>query len=215
MLAEFASYRFMINHALTYPIQSGFMRYSPLRSDARSGNLSHKSWWPLQRPRIPGAFFRKRHPSARPRSPEWRVTVSGSRNRTGSYHMLSYHKTGRAIVPALTCLRSRMQGTSFRRMLLCAAPYCGVSFGCEDIPVYTGQTHNRHSKIITSWGRPRIHGADTKFPKKISATNDQLLPPHSSMTESVCVIFLECIFLRMLPQYRILDFLRINQGDHH
>ena len=41
---------------------------------------------------------------------------------------------------------------------------------------------------------PHIHGADTKFPKKIPVTEGQLLPPQNPMTESVCIIFSECIF---------------------
>ena len=53
-------------------------------------------------------------------------------------------------------------------MLLCAAPYCGVSFGCEDIPVYTGQIHNRHSKIIASLVHPRAYGADEKKAHNLS-----------------------------------------------
>ena len=62
------------------------------------------------------------------------------------------------------------------------------------IPAYTGQIHFLVKKAKKRQTHPRVHGADTKFPKKISATDDQLLPPYSSMTESVCVIFLECIF---------------------
>ena len=38
-----------------------------------------------------------------------------------------------------------------------------------------------------------MYGADTKLPKKISEVAERLLPPQNSMTESVCIIFLECI----------------------
>ena len=62
------------------------------------------------------------------------------------------------------------------------------------IPAYTGQIQFLVKKAKKRQTHPRVHGADTKFPKKISATDDQLLPPYSSMTESVCVIFLECVF---------------------
>ena len=62
--------------------------------------------------------------------------------------------------------------------------------------MHTGQI--RHLSLQNSTGgvHPRAYGADTKLPKKISEAAEQLLPPQNSMTESVCIIFLECI-LRM------------------
>ena len=62
------------------------------------------------------------------------------------------------------------------------------------IPAYTGQIPEAaliHSYVPV---HPHIHGADTKFPKKIPVTEGQLLPPQNPMTESVCIIFSECIF---------------------
>ena len=62
------------------------------------------------------------------------------------------------------------------------------------IPAYTGQIPE--AALIHSYVQvhPHIHGADTKFPKKIPVTEGQLLPPQNPMTESVCIIFSECIF---------------------
>ena len=68
------------------------------------------------------------------------------------------------------------------------------SFFRRFIPVYTGQIPEAaliHSYVPV---HPHIHGADTKFPKKIPVTEGQLLPPQNPMTESVCIIFSECIF---------------------
>lgn len=62
------------------------------------------------------------------------------------------------------------------------------------IPVYTGQIHKELLQNPVLPVHPRIHGADTKFPKKIPATEGWLLPPQNSMAESVCIIFWECIF---------------------
>ena len=68
------------------------------------------------------------------------------------------------------------------------------SFFRRFIPVYTGQIPK--AVLIHSYVQvyPHIHGADTKFPKKIPVTEGQLLPPQNPMTESVCIIFSECIF---------------------
>ena len=41
---------------------------------------------------------------------------------------------------------------------------------------------------------PRVYGADTKLPKKISEIAEHPLPPQNPMIESVCIIFLKCIF---------------------
>ena len=62
------------------------------------------------------------------------------------------------------------------------------------ISAYTGQIHKELLQNPVLPVHPRIHGVDTKFPKKIPATEGWLLPPQNSTTDSVCIIFLEHIF---------------------
>lgn len=62
------------------------------------------------------------------------------------------------------------------------------------IPVHTGQIFHPKIQALCSEIHPRTHGADTKSSKEASEAAEQLLPPQNSMTESVCVIFLERVF---------------------
>lgn len=72
------------------------------------------------------------------------------------------------------------------------SPHLSVS--CRFIPVYTGQIAEAVRTGNSPPIHPRVYGADTKLPKKISEIAEHPLPPQNPMIESVCIIFLKCIF---------------------
>lgn len=62
------------------------------------------------------------------------------------------------------------------------------------IPAYTGQIAEAVRTGNSPPIHPRIYGADTKLLKKISEIAEHPLLPQNPMIESVCIVFLKCIF---------------------